>query len=388
MSPRVDHYLAACALAFATNAVAADAEPARAGIQIDASYVAESWRQVSGGLGVGERFIDGLELTFALERNSYLGASRLFAAAVYNSSSAINDLNGSMQGVSNLEATPGANVPELWFEQRISRLASSLRVGLYDVNSEFDSIESASLFLNPSHSMGGELTLSGMNGPSVAPETSLGIRADTQVDAWTMRMAIVDGVPGRRRNPNRTGIHLSSADGALVINELDYTGQAGARAAVGYWRYTGDFEDLENPDRLRDDNAGIYALAETPSWQLASGELQMFVRAGEAEPRINAVSRYVGAGGVFSTSRFPDAQWGLAIAIAELGDAARRALRADNVAVARREIVSEFTFSVAHSELLAVQIDVQHTHRPGMNRDIDDGWSVGLRLELAASWYR
>ena len=50
-------------------------------------------------------------------------------------------------------------------------------VGLYDLNTEFDALESAGLFLNSSQGIGPEFAQSGLNGPSIFPTTTLGLRA-------------------------------------------------------------------------------------------------------------------------------------------------------------------------------------------------------------------
>lgn len=81
------------------------------------------------------------------------------------------------------------------------------------------------------------------------------------------------------------GIHLSPDEGALLVNELDYDvrsgSRTGARVAVGYWRYTGEYSDLLHPGETRDDNAGFYLLAETPVVDIRSNRFQGFLRAGE-----------------------------------------------------------------------------------------------------------
>lgn len=43
----------------------------------------------------------------------------------------------------------------------------SLLFGLYDLNSEFDTQETSSIFINPSHDIGAEYAQSGKNLPSI-----------------------------------------------------------------------------------------------------------------------------------------------------------------------------------------------------------------------------
>ena len=49
-------------------------------------------------------------------------------------------------------------------------------IGRYDLNSEFYRLQSASLFLNSSFGIGPEFSQSGLEGPSIFPNTSVGAR--------------------------------------------------------------------------------------------------------------------------------------------------------------------------------------------------------------------
>ena len=70
---------------------------------------------------------------------------------------------------------------------------ASIKFGLYDLNSEFDAIEAAALFINPSHGIGPDFSQSGRNGPSIFPLTSLALRADYKLDDhWLVRAVILD----------------------------------------------------------------------------------------------------------------------------------------------------------------------------------------------------
>jgi porin len=106
-------------------------------------------------------------------------------------------------------------------------------VGLYDLNSEFDKIEAAALFLNPSHGIGPDFSQSGRNGPSIFPITSLGLRGEYKpAEHWLIRAAVLDAVPGDPERPERTAVKLG--DGALAVLELNSLGER-TRAAVGHW---------------------------------------------------------------------------------------------------------------------------------------------------------
>ena len=133
---------------------------------------------------------------------------------------------------------------EAWIEQSLADGKLSLRAGLYDLNSEFDALDAAGLFINPAHGIGTDFSQSGLNGPSIFPVTSLAVRLQYKAsDDTTLRLAVLDGVPGDPVRPKRTAIKLGKGDGAMLVGELDQR-VGDWRLIAGYWRYTALFDDL------------------------------------------------------------------------------------------------------------------------------------------------
>lgn len=65
---------------------------------------------------------------------------------------------------------------EAWFQQKLFGDNLSILTGLFDLNSEFDLIETAGLFLNSSQGIGSNFSQTGLNCPSIFPNTSLWLR--------------------------------------------------------------------------------------------------------------------------------------------------------------------------------------------------------------------
>lgn len=374
---------------WAASAPCDDCAPA---VTLETVYTAEVWSSTSGGAARGTRYLDNLDITLDIDAGQAWGIEGLeiFGYALYNNGHSISELTGTAQGTSNIETTRALRLYELWTQWQFGA-DGTLRFGLYDLNSEFDSIETASLFLNPSHGIGADLAQTGLNGPSIFPTTGLAIRAQKTVDAWTFQAAALDGVPGDVDHPDQSYVHLSSKEGALLIAEANYRAQSGARMGAGYWRYTADFPDQRDAHD-RDDNAGLYALAESALLfsQGPDRGARMFVRAGFAQEDINPIGRYYGAGAVYTgaMARRPADQWGLGIAIAELGDPFLALQALDGAETARREYNYELTYRAVINDWLALQTDVQYVRNPGMDPTLDASWAVGLRLEVGRSWQR
>ncbi|MCG8505052.1 MAG: carbohydrate porin, partial [Sphingomonadales bacterium] len=144
------------------------------------AYTGEVWSVVSGGLGDDMRSLANLDLTFEADLEDAIGwtGATVFAYGLYNNDSSISELAGDVQTVSNIETgVETFRLYEAWLEQRVGEKAS-IKIGLYDLNSEFDALETAGLFINSAHGIGSDIGLTGENGPSIFPVTSLGARLE------------------------------------------------------------------------------------------------------------------------------------------------------------------------------------------------------------------
>ncbi|OYX74039.1 MAG: hypothetical protein B7Y81_01140 [Caulobacter sp. 32-67-35] len=313
----------------------------------------------------------------------------LFFYGLYNNGQGFSDdLVGDAQGVSNIETgVRAARVYEAWIEQRIGR--TSVKLGLYDLNSEFDTNDTGSLFLNSSHGIGSDFAQSGRNGPSIFPVTSLALRADYRVDdQWLMRLAVLDGVPGDPDRPRRTAIKLSSEDGALIIGEAEYR-TADTKAILGYWHYTASFTpfDAALPGK-RPGNDGLYMMVERRLSRAGTDGargLSGWVRLGLANDRFNPIDQHLSGGLVYTgpTAGRPEDQLGIAVSLAQFGEPYRAARAAAMTPSTGSEINIEASYRAVLRPWLTVQPDVQYVVNPGGDPGIGDALVIGLRTQLS-----
>ena len=96
-----------------------------------------------------------MTLTVDAERTFGWRGVTLFAYGLYNNGTSFSPrLPGDVQTVSNIETgVRAARLYEAWIDGRVSQRAS-LRFGLYDLNSEFDTTEAGSLSIVSSHGIG------------------------------------------------------------------------------------------------------------------------------------------------------------------------------------------------------------------------------------------
>jgi porin len=364
------------------------APPARAeeevptAIAIDVAYTSEVISNVAGGMRRGTRYLDNLDLQLAIDLDRSVGwqGARLFFYGLYNNGTSFSNLVGDAQIVSNIETGVQAlRLFEAWIEQDLGS-ASSLKVGLYDLNSEIDAMEASALFFNSAHGIGTDFSQSGENGPSIFPSTSLAARLHmSPAEGWAIRVAVLDGVPNDPNRPARTVIRLNSDDGALLVGEAEAP-LAGGRLLLGHWRYTGQAERLDGAGGRR--NCGSYLRGEFPLWRRAGAEagLDGFFRLGIADSRLNAFARFVSAGFTWTgalPSR-PDDQWGVALASARTS----RAFRSQTGAQ-RHETKLELTYRAQLTDWFGIQPDLQYVIHPGTDPNLKNALVLGLRTEIA-----
>ena len=362
--------------------VPAETEPTTAPLVVDTSYTFDVWQAADGGNARGTRYLDNFDVVADADLERLIGWSGATARVygLYNNGRSISELLGDAQAASNIETGIRAvRLYEAWLDAPIAKNAS-LRVGLYDLNSEFDALEASGLFMGSAHGIGTDFSQSGQNGPSIFPVTSVAARvAMTPAPGWVLRAAVLDGVPGSPDRPRRTAIGFGRGEGALIVGEVEAPFGDG-KLLLGHWRYTSRFDTFAGT-RARG-NSGIYLRGErhlTHEDNDAEQGLAGFFRLGLADGRINPFRGLASAGVNYTgpiDGRDSD-QLGLAIAAAFTSDAYRLSSGAG-----RSEIAVELTYRAQIADWLIVQPDVQYIINPGAARGVPNALALGLRTEL------
>jgi porin len=372
-------------------AMACTAEVASADTAIEVFYRADFLNNSSGGIQTGSTYLDDAGLTFDTNLEDLFGVddATMFVSLLWNNNNTFSDRYvGDLQVISNIDAEKALRIYELWYEQPLSG-SVTLRFGLYDLNSEFDAIETSGFFINSSHGIGADFGQSGKNGPSIFPVTSLTARFDWQMsDANILRYAVLDGVPGDPDDPGKTTINLGDGDGVLHALEFNHIRASGARFGVGAWLYSESFDRIDGNGE-DGGNAGYYGFADAPLKSMVDDgyELTGFLRYGIANDTINPLGSYVGAGVVATgliKSR-PDDQLGLALASARVGNPYRRAAISGGAAAERHETNIELTYSTYLGERLRLQPNIQYVINPGADNALDNALVFGVRFEISAT---
>ena len=234
-------------------------------LTLEVIYTGDVIGGASGGLERGVRYLDNLFVTADGDLGRLAGwDGAVFQVDVLNNlGGRPNDLAGSLQGVDNIEVPqPRLKLYEAWIEQRFGD-AGSLRVGLYDLNSEFYVNESAALLISPSFGIGSELAATGTNGPSIFPSTALAARLRWNFDDLYAQAVVINAKAGTLGYAG--GIDLSGREGVLFVGEGGWA-EGNGKIAAGAWQYSKKQPEVVPPgltETGRDVlSRGIYAVLE------------------------------------------------------------------------------------------------------------------------------
>jgi porin len=325
---------------------------------------------------------------------------------------------GSFMGVDGIEAgTNTTKVFHAWLERTLLGRRLSLLAGLYPLDSEFYLTEASGMFLHPGAGMAAEVAQTGVNGPSIFPTSSFGVRARWRpATKLSVLAALVDGVPGNPRNPRGTHVRFERGDGTLAIVEFGLEPleqdvveplqpergvpqeaaverherlEAVSHYAVGYWRYSARFDDLVDRDALgrpmRRVNRGAYIFGEQTVYREAADPAQglvLFARYGVASSDVNVLQRssslglrYRGLVEGRSEDEF-GILWGR-------GDAGAKFQQVAPAPVAASETVLEITYRARVASWLSIQPVLQRIVHPGLVSGRGAARIAGARFEIA-----
>jgi porin len=363
-------------------------EAPRTTVELSLAYTGEAWA-VAGGSESGSTYLDNLDLGLSvdLEQLGWRGAA-FSVSGLYNNRNQLSEgLIGDFQTVSNIDADGSPRLYELWLEQRVG---SGLRtkVGVIDLNSEFDVNDAGSLFLNSSHGIAPDFSQVGANGPSIFPAPGLGGLVEAGAGGWTVRAGLFEGIARDPDRPRRTVFGFTSGEGALLVVETERQWEGG-RALLGLRHHSGDFEPWAAAGAAsarREDSSGAYLLVEDRLGRWDALALHGFTRIGLAEARIHEVGTYIGAGLVLQGPMFglDDERLGVAAASAHNGRDFRRTVEPGGGA--SHETAVELTYSARLLPWLTVQPDVQWVVNPGFSGRTGDAFAFGLRLRAGWTW--
>ncbi len=390
---------------------------AEKGINLDVVYTSDIFSNLYGGLERKTTYLDNFDIIFTFNLKKLIGFknSNIFIYGLGNDGEDPDNYIGDAQTASNIAAPSAWKIFEAWIQTDLFDNRISLLAGLYNLNSEFENLQSSNLFINSSHGIGVAFSQTGENGPSIFPTTSVGVRLKTEFNnSYYLQAVVLDGVPGDSSNPKGTHIIFNKKDGMLITVETGlisnsantYSAQGRAeqrrlgrlsdeeysfKYALGFWKYTSEFNELislQKGNLLKSkNNIGMYFIGEQTIFSDPENDarnLKAFLRLETANAKINRFGYYIGGGLVFNSPFLgrPDDQLGIAFANAVNGFDYNKLESMNNQPVSGSELNFELTYYVQFFPWFSVQPDVQYIVNPDTNPLIQNSLCFDVRISV------
>jgi porin len=353
-----------------------------------------------GAQGNGSKAVSHLDLKLKMDLEKVAGWSGGSAMVNVLSNAGVGPnarYVGGQMGVTNIEvgAPTTTRLFQAWLQQSFMDDKLAVLAGLYPIDSEFFTMDSAGVFLGPQY--GAPADLAQTRGPSIFNNSAFGMRIKWTVSPSIYAMgAVLDGMPNDPAHPKRTSIRFAKGDGSFSIAELGWLPEAEndkfkghAKAALGFWAYSAKVDDL-----LDTTPAGA-PLQRTQRGGYLLGERTLVHLGGEAERFLSGFARYTWSDGDSTAVRNslnlgvhvkgpvesrPNDTIGLAWTRAGLSAKWRTAQGVTTEAV---ESALEITYRYAVTPWFAIQPNLQYVRNPGGLVGTPAAKLVGARIELA-----
>ena len=374
---------------------------ANKGIDLNAVYTGDVFSNIKGGLKRQTVYLDNIDLTLNLNTEKLFNwpGGTIFIYGLGNQGKNPSKYIGDVQTVDNIAAHNTWKLYEAWIQQSFLKNRLSLLAGLYNLNSEFQVIESAKLFLNSSHGIGKAFSQTGRNGPSIFPTTTLAFRIKFELsNNFLVQNAVFNGTSGDPSNPNGTKITFPNHDGILSVTELQYAinnqieneNNLTGKFTAGLWLYSAKFPEVGttySDNKILNGNLGFYLMCEYKIFGdggINDKGLNVFSRLGFSNSKINRFVSYLGFGveynGLF-TGRNRD-QLGLAFAGIYNGREYISLQEKYNIKTASSEMNIELTYLYNVLPWLSLQPDFQYVIHPDTNPMIKNALAAGIRCVI------
>lgn len=398
-----------------------------AGFTPTVDYTGDYWRNLAGGLEVGDAYMHlfrfGLDWEPAPLIPGWGGALvRVSGIQAHQTRSLTGELVGDLNGVSNLEAPNGFRLYEAWLQQSFAGQRFTLQAGNLLVDENFAATDQGALFLNSGFGWSQFLAANTRGLVPAYPFPAPGVRLQWRTSAASyLQLGAYDGdaldhaAGDLSGNPDGTRFQLGDDQGVFAIAEFGYQLNQADRddGLPGTWRVgaafqSGEFEDLYRDEvggsavasglapHTHEGNAIGYVAIDQMLWRETpeSGDTQglgAFFRLGAGPADRNPFNLVID-GGLHYQGPFPgrnDDAIGLGCVFVGASEDLRRRERDDRdirgVPVdtfSDYELVLELTYTAWLTPWWTLQPDVQWVLHPGGSAAIEDAWIIGLRTGL------
>lgn len=362
------------------------------GFDFTATYTAQIWGNVSGGLERNAAYLGLLQFGLDIDLEQAIGwkGGSFNTTWTWLSGDQPTPLFvGSDFAISGSEAVAGFRCLDLWLQQKFFGEKLTLRAGMFNADRDFTISEYSSFFLNSA--FGWPVLYDGRAaGPPAYPAAAPGLYAAWQpAEGWIVQSAVMQGIA----YPGDANFywHLDRVDGFIFLNEVIHswpkaklpgTAKLGAIFQSGY-------QNVPDNSGRQTWGSGFYygivdqALYEEPGSTADSPQgLGWFTRGGFAAPSDSSPLGLLLQTGLVYSGPFPgrdDDSVGIAF-----GWNQESPYEASTAAGSNRglEMVFEASYQWQISPWFAVQPDLQYIVQPGGSTAIPNALVLGLSVSV------
>jgi len=352
-------------------------------IEFSGAYTFDLASNLYGGVKQGNAYLGNVYLNFDFEteRLNLWNRGHFFVYLLNNHGNSLSELMGDYQVANNIEAESHTRLYEIWYEHNFDFW--SILIGQHNLNSVFAISETGLFFIN--NSFGIQPDLSTNFSASIFPLATLGGVISWRIwDRFKLHHAIYDGDPGTEsNNPNSLNWKISKEEGALLINEIQYTTQKDSLQQstfkFGYWRHIQE----RVVDQVSYSNSqGVYFINDhiVCRDKTSGGTLSAFSQLGFSLNEHNPVKAYLSGGLLYKgiSHRRIDDGIGLAIGHTYFSDSYQSNFKKG----LKNETAIEISYQWITKGRWTFQPNVQYILNPGSNSQLPNALMGLIRFGL------
>jgi porin len=376
----------------AAQAATAPAAAEESATTVRLQYTGEAASNFAGGLRNGLSYTNSIDADLAVDTArafGWTGGSFRLEGFYTNGTSLERSYVGALQDPSTIDTGQGALVRlyQLYYEQRLG--GTDIVAGIFDLQRDFGATKPMDVFLNGAYAWNSVLDMSGRNGASTYPNTALGLRLRQRIDnEWSVKLAVMNGVPDSIRNPSSNAITFSKTNGAFFIGQVDYQPTRTTKLIGGGWTYTSKFTALDRTDYpvpVNYGSTGAYIGGATRLLSQGGARgIDAFATLGIGIGVANLLSNSLNFGATWTgpIAARPHDRLGLGIGIAGENQTLHEYYQYVGINSVHHEENIELTYRAPLNDWLVMQPDLQYFHDAAFDPRRKDDWLFILHFEL------
>ncbi len=350
----------------------------KAGVTLDLAYKVDYVSNTGGGIKQDSAIIGNLDVqgTLDLDKIAHIPGLSINLYALGTHGDDATEFVGDSFATSNIEAPSTFKLYEAYLEQSVDE-RFQISFGLRDLNAIYNAIESTRVFINSAFGITPTFSQTGVNGPSIFPNTALAANAKYESSTpFYFQAGVFNAQAGDPEKPYDTQINVKSGEGFLSVYELGIADEKAAnpfKYGAGSWSYTKASDRLDGTGEAR--NYGFYMVAD----HKITNTLSLFLKYSTASERVNVFKTGVEAG-VNLQGLLPGREDDI------LGLGYSRAQASDVYVTAEQGREFEAAYELAYQADLghgiAVTPDFQYIQNPGLSKDVKNAQVVTIRIAI------